>query len=89
MKLNASALEYKPPTILDLAPIAMPIVESRLGGGCYGAVGVSHSTNSYTLISTAVFNAIGKWITPPITPDKVLAALGKIPSDSVREVGSS
>jgi hypothetical protein len=25
----------------------------------------------------AVANAIGKWIAPPVTPDKVLKALGK------------
>ena len=88
VRLNASTLEYKPITILDMAPITMPTMESRMGGGAYGATGQSHFLNVETIISLAVYNAIGKWVSPPITPDKVLAALGTIPMSSVRQTGS-
>jgi len=85
--LNGSALELKPPTMLDDPPIAMPTVESRQGTGCYGAVAQSHQIYDHVTVSLAVYNAIGKWIDPPITPDKVLAALGQIPVSSVRTTG--
>jgi hypothetical protein len=32
---------------------------------------------STQLVVCAVANAIGKWVAPPATPDKVLKALGK------------
>jgi len=85
--LNGGALELKPPTILDVPPIIMPTVESRQGTGCYGAVAQSHQIYDHVTIPLAVYNAIGKWIDPPITPDKVLAALGQIPVSSVRTTG--
>jgi CO/xanthine dehydrogenase Mo-binding subunit len=76
--LNGSALEYKPSTILDVLPAVKTVtVETRGGGGMYGSVGVGESTWNYSALSLAVQNAIGKWIDPPITPDKVLKALGK------------
>jgi len=88
VKLNNSVLEYKPPLIVDVPPFTNIAIESRLGGGAYGATGNSHMSNVLTLMSAAVFNAIGKWVAPPITPDKVLAALGTIPASSVRQEGS-
>ena len=76
--LNGSALNYKIPTRLDMPPIQTLALESRLGGGCYGATGISHTHAHLSIICLAVYNAIGQWInTVPITPDKVLKALGK------------
>jgi CO/xanthine dehydrogenase Mo-binding subunit len=85
--LNGSTLQYMPPTILDVPPIIMPTVESRMGTGCYGAVAQAHQIYDRVSVPLAVYNAIGKWIDPPITPDKVLAALGKIPVSSVKTTG--
>jgi CO/xanthine dehydrogenase Mo-binding subunit len=77
--LNGSSLDYKPPTILDIPPLGVELVETRMGGGCYGATGATHSFLERASIQLAVYNAIGKWIADiPITPDKVLKALGKI-----------
>jgi CO/xanthine dehydrogenase Mo-binding subunit len=51
-----------------------------MGLGPYGTVGVGEDVATMTtyLLDSAVHNAIGKWIDDgPITPDKVLQALGK------------
>ena len=77
IKLNTSFWEYKKPTILDFGPIDTYAVETRSGNACYGASGISHCMASLPLPACAVANAIGKWIKPPVTPDKVLKALGK------------
>jgi CO/xanthine dehydrogenase Mo-binding subunit len=77
--LNGSTLEYKPPTILDTPAINPILIESRTGTACYKGGGVSHCIMERGMIACAVHNAIGKWIEDvPITPDKVLKALGKI-----------
>ncbi|MBN2318509.1 MAG: hypothetical protein JXR49_05500 [Acidobacteria bacterium] len=65
----------------DLGPIDCHILESGLGYGAYGLYGCSEGGTACTTTGTgpAVHNAIGKWITDfPITPDRVLKALGKI-----------
>ena len=77
--LNGNDLEYKIPTILDVGDIESVTLETRVGNGCYGATGVYHSVIDPTLINLAVQNAINKWVYGvPITPDRVLKALGKI-----------
>ena len=78
--LNGNALDYKMPTILDAVPAVKGVgVETRLGGGAYGAsAGVAHQIICRDIVSMAVQNAIGKWIDEPVTPDKVLKALGKV-----------
>jgi CO/xanthine dehydrogenase Mo-binding subunit len=86
--LNGSTLMYQHPTILDTPPIVMPTVESRNGTGCYGAVSQGHQIYDRVTVTLAVLNAIGCWIDPPITADKVLAALGKVPATSVITTGS-
>jgi CO/xanthine dehydrogenase Mo-binding subunit len=85
--LNGDTLGFMPPTILDLAPISIQTTESRMGTGCYGGVAQAHQIFDRVTIPLAVYNAIGKWIDPPITPDKVLAALGTISASSVRTTG--
>jgi CO/xanthine dehydrogenase Mo-binding subunit len=77
VKLSTNMLEYKKPTMLDLGPIDTYAVETRGGNACYGATGISHCMAAPLLPVCAVANAIGKWIQPPVTPDKVLKALGK------------
>jgi CO/xanthine dehydrogenase Mo-binding subunit len=77
VKLSTNMFEYKKPTMLDLGPIDTYAVETRSGNACYGATGISHCMAAPLLPVCAVANAIGKWIEPPATPDKILKALGK------------
>ncbi len=77
VKLSTNMWEYKKPTILDFGPIDTYAVETRSGNACYGATGISHCMAAPLLPVCAVANAIGQWIAPPVTPDKVLKALGK------------
>ncbi len=77
--LNRDLLNYKYATILDLGPVDTQIVETGMGHGPYGTVGVGEDVGTVipALLGPAVYNAIGKWIDDfPITPDKVLGALG-------------
>lgn len=77
VKLSTNMWEYKKPTIVDFGPIETYAVETRSGNACYGASGISHCMAAPLLPVCAVANAIGKWIAPPVTPDKILKALGK------------
>jgi CO/xanthine dehydrogenase Mo-binding subunit len=77
VKLNTNMFEYKKPTIVDFGPIETYAVETRSGNACYGASGISHCMAAPFFPVCAVANAIGHWIAPPVTPDKVLKALGK------------
>ncbi len=81
VKLNDNFLGYPILTILDLGPIEYPIVETHLGYSAYGLYGCSEAGKAATaaaLLVPAVNNAIGKWIEyTPVTPDRVLKALGK------------
>jgi xanthine dehydrogenase molybdenum-binding subunit len=78
--LNGNLLNYKVPTMLDVGRIDTILVETGMGYGPYGVVGIAEDVATVVpaLISPAVHNAIGKWVDGfPITPDKVLKALGK------------
>jgi CO/xanthine dehydrogenase Mo-binding subunit len=77
VKLSTNMWEYKKPTIMDLGPIETYAVETRSGNACYGGSGISHCMAAPLLPVCAVANAIGHWIAPPVTPDKVLKTLGK------------
>jgi xanthine dehydrogenase molybdenum-binding subunit len=79
--LNGSLLDYKWTTMLDIGEVETIIVESGMGYGPYGTVGIGEDVATITtyLLESAVYNAIGQWVDDgPITPDKVLKALGKI-----------
>ena len=78
VKLSTNMWEYKKPGMLDFGPIETRAVESRSGNAAYGASGISHCMASLPLPVCAVANAIDQWIKPPVTPDKVLKALGKV-----------
>jgi xanthine dehydrogenase molybdenum-binding subunit len=78
--LNGNLLNYKIPTMLDIGAIDTALVETGMGYGPYGLVGIGEdiATVTPTLIGLAVHNAIGKWVDDfPATPDRVLKALGK------------
>lgn len=77
VKLSTNMFEYKKPTMLDVGPVETYAVETRGGNACYGATGISHCMAAPLLPVCAVANAIGTWIEPPATPDKILKALGK------------
>ncbi len=77
VKLNSNMIEYKKPTMLDVPPVEHELLETRAGNGAYGASGISHSLANTHLVITAIHNAVGVWVDPPATPDKVLRALGK------------
>ncbi len=77
VRLNNNMLDYRKPTILDIAPTDLELLETRAGNAAYGASGISHSLANTHIIICAIQNAIGKWVDPPATPDKVLEALGK------------
>ena len=81
VKLNDNLIGYPILTILDVGPIETPIVETHLGLSAYGLYGCSEAGKAATaaaLLVPAVYNAIGKWIEEtPVTPDRVLKALGK------------
>ena len=79
--LNGNLLNYKFLTMLDVGPIDTILVETGMGYGPYGIVGIGEDVATVVpaLISPAVHNAIGRWTDGfPITPDKVLKALGKV-----------
>jgi len=78
--LNGNLLDYKITTMNDIGPIETKLVESGMGYGPYGVVGIGEdiATVVPALLGPAVHNAIGVWIDDfPITPDVVLKALGK------------
>jgi CO/xanthine dehydrogenase Mo-binding subunit len=77
VKLNANMFDYKKISMLDMPRVDMELLETRVGNAAYGANGISHSLANTHLVVCAIQNAIGKWVDPPATPDKVLKALGK------------
>jgi CO/xanthine dehydrogenase Mo-binding subunit len=78
VKLSTNMFEYKKVSMLDMPRVDIKLLETRAGNACYGGNGISHSLASTHLVMMAIHNAIGKWVDPPATPDKVLRALGKV-----------
>ena len=79
--LNRNLIDYKYATMMDYGPIETRIIESGLGHGPYGSCGIGEATPTEipALLGPAVHNALGVWIEDfPLTPQKVLKALGKI-----------
>jgi CO/xanthine dehydrogenase Mo-binding subunit len=78
--LNGNLLNYKIPTMLDIGNIDTLLVETGMGYGPYGVIGIGEDVATVipALIGPAVYNAIGKWVDEfPMTPDRILKALGK------------
>jgi CO/xanthine dehydrogenase Mo-binding subunit len=79
--LNRNLLDYKYATMLDYPAADCIYVETGLGHGPYGSTGIGENTATMipALLGPAVYNAIGKRVDDfPISPKKVLKALGKI-----------
>jgi xanthine dehydrogenase molybdenum-binding subunit len=79
--LNLDHINYQIGTMNDYPVVECLLNESHLGYGTYGANGIGENIGASlaAITSSAIYNAIGKWIQDyPITPDKVLKALGKI-----------
>jgi len=79
--LNFNFIDYKMPTILDMPEIEPVLLEVWRGAGEYGACGIGEGTLTCSprAIANAVYNAIGARVDElPLTPEKVLRALGKI-----------
>jgi len=78
--LNGNLLNYKIPTMMEVEEFDSILVETGMGYGPYGLVGIGEDVATIlpTLIGTAIHNATGKWVDRyPTTPDVVLRALGK------------
>jgi len=80
---NGNLADYKVATIMDTPEIVPIIVESVHAEAPYGAKGVGEPAAAATApaIGNALYDAIGVRIRDlPITPEKVLSALGEIPA---------
>jgi CO/xanthine dehydrogenase Mo-binding subunit len=78
--LNGNLLDYRIATTLDIGSVDTVLVETGMGYGPYGVIGIGEDVATVVpaLLIPAVHNAIGVWIdTFPVTPDRVLKALGK------------
>ncbi|MGB4594276.1 MAG: xanthine dehydrogenase family protein molybdopterin-binding subunit [Anaerolineaceae bacterium] len=79
--LNFNFIDYKMPTILDMPKVEPVLLEIWKGAGEYGACGIGEGTLTCSprAIANAVYNAMGIRVDEiPITPEKVLHALGRI-----------
>jgi CO/xanthine dehydrogenase Mo-binding subunit len=79
--LNFDNIGYRIGTMNDYPSVQCIINESHLGYSSYGACGVGEDTGASLsgITAGAIYNATGKWaLDYPLTPDKVLKALGKI-----------
>jgi CO/xanthine dehydrogenase Mo-binding subunit len=79
--LNFDNIGYHIGTMNDYPAVECIINESHLGYSSYGACGIGEDTGASLsgITAGAIFNATGKWaLDYPLTPQKVLKALGKI-----------
>jgi len=79
--LNGNLIDYRIATMLDVGPVETILVETGMGYGPYGVVGIGEDVATVVpaLLGPAIYNAIGVWVDDyPITPGKILEALGKI-----------
>ena len=78
--LNGNLLDYKIATALDVGAIDTLLVETGMGYGPYGSIGIGEDVATVVpaLLLPAVYNAIGVWMDIfPITPERILDALEK------------
>lgn len=79
--LNLDHINYHIGTMNDYPVVECILNESHLGYGPYGSNGIGEDIGAAmaAITCSAIHNATGKWILDfPITPDKVLKALGTI-----------
>jgi CO/xanthine dehydrogenase Mo-binding subunit len=78
--LNGNLIDYKIATILDVGKVDPILVETGMGYGPYGAIGIGEDVATVVpaLVGPAVHNAIGVLVDDfPITPARVIEALEK------------
>ncbi len=83
--LNANMIDYKWRTFSELPPIENVILETPIPSHRFHAVGVGEIATSPgpAAVLMAVSNALGVWLHEyPVTPERVLKALGKLKSGS-------
>jgi xanthine dehydrogenase molybdenum-binding subunit len=78
VQLNNNMIDHRRTGMLDTPRIDKQYLETRSGNAAYGASGISHSLANTHLVVIAIHNAIGVWVDPPATPDKVLKALNLV-----------
>ena len=86
--LNGNLLDYKVATMRDVGETENILVETGMGYGLYGLVGIGEDVPTVVpgAIGAAIHNAIGEWVDDyPITPDKVIAALARARERGVLE----
>ncbi|MFH0728261.1 MAG: xanthine dehydrogenase family protein molybdopterin-binding subunit [Pseudomonadota bacterium] len=78
--LNANLIDYKWRTFAELPPIDQVVLETPIPSHRFHSVGVGEIATSPgpSAVLMAASNAIGTWLNEyPVTPQRVLAALGK------------
>jgi CO/xanthine dehydrogenase Mo-binding subunit len=78
--LNGNLLDYKIAAIEDIGCVDTHLVETGMGYGPYGTIGIAEDVATVvpSMIAAAVHNALGVWVESyPVTPAEVLKALGK------------
>lgn len=78
VKLNGNLIDYKVWTFRDIAQTQNILVETGMGYGPYGLVGIGEDIATVVpgVIGNALQNAIGEWVDDhPMTPDKVIKAI--------------
>ncbi len=79
--LNFDHINYHLGTMNDYPVVDCHLIETHLGYGTYGAFGIGENIGAALsgITAGAIYNATGKWVLDyPITPDRVLKAIGKI-----------
>jgi CO/xanthine dehydrogenase Mo-binding subunit len=86
--MNADPFQYRLPVLKDLPPsMQTSVLEAGDGPGPFGSKGMSQTTivTVAPAIGNAIYDAIGARVRSlPITPEKILAALGKIPGKEMK-----
>jgi CO/xanthine dehydrogenase Mo-binding subunit len=81
--LNADPFQYRLPVLKDLpSSMQTSVIEAGDGPGPFGSKGMSQTTivTVAPAVGNAIYDAIGARVRSlPITPEKILTALGKIP----------
>ncbi len=90
--LNANLEGYKVATVADVPDIQILLTQVHAGNNNTGAIGIGEPATIPTAaaLATAVFDALGAPVRAlPLTPDRVLAALGVVPGKARPEAGGA
>ena len=81
--LNGDPFQYRLPVLKDLpSSMQTSVLEAGDGPGPFGSKGMSQTTivTVAPAVGNAIYDAIGARVRSlPITPEKILTALGKLP----------